>query len=93
MPPLEKKRTSTTEAQKRDIRAHQQQYKLSQVDLLKWVSITMKVDLAQSTILSILSPKYKYLDVEFTEKELEIIVYKKHQSHSAYPQLEALLIE
>jgi len=93
MPPPKKKRTSTTESQKRRIREHQRQYKLSQSDLSKWIEITFHISLAQSTISSILSKKYEYLDAEFNPKELALLDKTRHKHVGDWPELEACLAE
>jgi hypothetical protein len=46
MEPAKKKRSSTTEAQKRRIRAHQKQYILPQAELQNWIKVTFQIDLA-----------------------------------------------
>ena len=93
MEPAKKKRSSTTEAQKRRIRAHQKQYILPQAELQNWIKVTFQIDLAQSTISSILSKKYEYLDANIDSRELALMDKTRRKNVGAWPELEACLAE
>jgi hypothetical protein len=61
--------------------------------LQNWIKVTFQIDLAQSTILSILSKKYEYLDANIDSRELALMDKTRRKNISAWLELEACLAE
>ena len=89
-----KRRRALTDADRILIRKRNQTHPPAhQKDLANWFTSTTGHPLDQSQISRVLSPKYEYLDHEYTRKGLQELNEKSRSSAGDWPDLEIALFE